>query len=144
MLEQNIFFNLILILFFFYDSFFQHAMRQLIDTGRYDTHSNFTVVLQPFMREVHLPRLEVRAATRKTFNLLTSYHPHYLSISRKGWSARSLVLLAWLFSSQPESSHSHGPCSLEQHGRIPVFVFWHNVHCLYYSYDDHWHWCSFS
>lgn len=38
----------------------QLAMRQLIDSGRYDTHDNFTVILQPFMREIHLPRLEVR------------------------------------------------------------------------------------
>lgn len=37
-------------------------MRELVDSGRYDTHDNFTVVLQPFMREVYLPRLEVREA----------------------------------------------------------------------------------
>ncbi|XP_068509098.1 phospholipase B1, membrane-associated isoform X2 [Syngnathus scovelli] len=34
---------------------YQHAMRQLVDSGRYDTHDNFTVVLQPFFREVFLP-----------------------------------------------------------------------------------------
>ncbi|KAM8833327.1 phospholipase B1, membrane-associated [Synchiropus picturatus] len=34
---------------------YQHAMRTLIDSGRYDTHDNFTVVLQPFFREVFLP-----------------------------------------------------------------------------------------
>lgn len=48
----------------------QHAMRQLIDSGRYDTHENFTVVLQPFMREIYLPRLEVRADTLETFLLV--------------------------------------------------------------------------
>lgn len=48
----------------------QHAMRQLIDSGRYDTHENFTVVLQPFMREIYLPRLEVRADTLDTFLLV--------------------------------------------------------------------------
>lgn len=37
---------------------YQLVMRQLIDSGRYDTHDNFTVILQPFMREVHLPMLE--------------------------------------------------------------------------------------
>lgn len=35
---------------------YQKAMRDLIDSGRYDTHENFTVVLQPFFREVFLPR----------------------------------------------------------------------------------------
>ncbi|KAK7903960.1 hypothetical protein WMY93_016567 [Mugilogobius chulae] len=37
---------------------YQKAMRDLIDSGRYDTHENFTVVLQPFLREVFLPKLE--------------------------------------------------------------------------------------
>ncbi|XP_053191108.1 phospholipase B1, membrane-associated [Scomber japonicus] len=36
---------------------YQHEMRELIDSGRYDTHNNFTVVLQPFFREVVLPIL---------------------------------------------------------------------------------------
>lgn len=48
----------------------QHAMRQLIDSGRYDTHENFTVVLQPFMRDINLPRLEVRADPPETFPLV--------------------------------------------------------------------------
>lgn len=39
---------------------FQSGMRELVDSGRYDTHSNFTVVVQPFFREVMLPLLEVR------------------------------------------------------------------------------------
>ncbi|XP_034713353.1 phospholipase B1, membrane-associated [Etheostoma cragini] len=37
---------------------YQHAMKELIDSGRYDTHHNFTVVLQPFLREIFLPKLE--------------------------------------------------------------------------------------
>ncbi|XP_029350194.1 phospholipase B1, membrane-associated-like [Echeneis naucrates] len=37
---------------------YQHAMRELVDSGKYDTHNNFTVVLQPFFREVFLPVLE--------------------------------------------------------------------------------------
>ncbi|KAM9777533.1 phospholipase B1, membrane-associated-like [Neosynchiropus ocellatus] len=37
---------------------YQHAMRTLVDSGRYDTHHNFTVVLQPFFREVFLPLTE--------------------------------------------------------------------------------------
>lgn len=38
----------------------QSAMRELIDSGRYDTHDNFTVVLQPFFREIFLPKLQVK------------------------------------------------------------------------------------
>lgn len=34
---------------------YQKAMRDLVDSGRYDTHENFTVLLQPFLREIFLP-----------------------------------------------------------------------------------------
>ncbi|XP_069008959.1 phospholipase B1, membrane-associated-like [Embiotoca jacksoni] len=46
---------------------YQHAMRELIDSGRYDTQDNFTVVLQPFFREVVLPRLEDGRPDRSYF-----------------------------------------------------------------------------
>ncbi|XP_039992557.1 phospholipase B1, membrane-associated isoform X1 [Xiphias gladius] len=47
---------------------YQHAMRELIDSGRYDTHDNFTVVLQPLMREVFLPTLEDGRPDRSYFS----------------------------------------------------------------------------
>ncbi|XP_030299017.1 phospholipase B1, membrane-associated isoform X2 [Sparus aurata] len=47
---------------------YQSAMRELIDSGRYDTHVNFTVVLQPFLREVYLPRLEDGRPDRSYFS----------------------------------------------------------------------------
>lgn len=47
----------------------QRAMRELVDSGRYDTHDNFTVVLQPFIREVFLPKLEVRANIPPALNV---------------------------------------------------------------------------
>lgn len=37
----------------------QRGMRELVESGRYDTHDDFTVVLQPFFRNVFLPVLEV-------------------------------------------------------------------------------------
>ncbi|XP_028251819.1 phospholipase B1, membrane-associated-like [Parambassis ranga] len=46
---------------------YQHAMRELIDSGMYDTHNNFTVVLQPFFREVFLPKLEDGRPDRSYF-----------------------------------------------------------------------------
>ncbi len=39
----------------------QRGMRELVESGRYDTHDNFTVVLQPFFRNVFLPVLEVHS-----------------------------------------------------------------------------------
>ncbi len=39
----------------------QRGMRELVESGRYDTHDNFTVVLQPFFRNVFLPMLEVHS-----------------------------------------------------------------------------------
>ncbi|XP_077416085.1 phospholipase B1, membrane-associated isoform X2 [Vanacampus margaritifer] len=47
---------------------YQHAMRQLVDSGRYDTHDNFTVVLQPFFREVFLPTLPDGKPDRSFFS----------------------------------------------------------------------------
>ncbi|KPP78103.1 phospholipase B1, membrane-associated-like [Scleropages formosus] len=45
---------------------YQRGMRDLVDSGRYDTHSNFTVVLQPFFHEVVPPRLELEPLGNKT------------------------------------------------------------------------------
>ncbi|KAK2826410.1 hypothetical protein Q5P01_020624 [Channa striata] len=47
---------------------YQRGMRELIDSGRYDTHNNFTVVLQPFFREVFLPMLEDGRPDRSYFS----------------------------------------------------------------------------
>ncbi|XP_058472096.1 phospholipase B1, membrane-associated [Solea solea] len=47
---------------------YQRAMRELVDSGRYDTHDNFTVVLQPFFREVFLPILEDGRPDRSFFS----------------------------------------------------------------------------
>ncbi|XP_034531226.1 phospholipase B1, membrane-associated [Notolabrus celidotus] len=47
---------------------YQLGMRELIDSGRYDTHNNFTVVLQPFLREVFLPYLEDGRPDRSYFS----------------------------------------------------------------------------
>ncbi|XP_054872132.1 phospholipase B1, membrane-associated-like isoform X2 [Amphiprion ocellaris] len=35
---------------------YQRVLHELVESGRYDTHSNFTVVIQPFFREVLVPR----------------------------------------------------------------------------------------
>ncbi|XP_019727801.1 phospholipase B1, membrane-associated-like [Hippocampus comes] len=47
---------------------YQRAMRELVDSGRYDTHDNFTVVLQPFFREVLLPTLPDGKPDRSYFS----------------------------------------------------------------------------
>uniref|UniRef100_UPI0037E7CE66 phospholipase B1, membrane-associated-like n=1 Tax=Semicossyphus pulcher TaxID=241346 RepID=UPI0037E7CE66 len=47
---------------------YQLAMRELIDSGRYDTHNNFTVVLQPFFRKIFLPYLEDGRPDRSYFS----------------------------------------------------------------------------
>ncbi|XP_070776745.1 phospholipase B1, membrane-associated-like [Enoplosus armatus] len=47
---------------------YQNAMRELVDSGRYDTHDNFTVVVQPFIREVLLPTLEDGRPDRSYFS----------------------------------------------------------------------------
>ncbi|KAM9842921.1 phospholipase B1, membrane-associated [Aulostomus maculatus] len=47
---------------------YQREMRELIDSGRYDTHNNFSVVLQPFFREIFLPQLEDGRPDRSYFS----------------------------------------------------------------------------
>ncbi|XP_041668835.1 phospholipase B1, membrane-associated isoform X2 [Cheilinus undulatus] len=51
-----------------FNAAYQLSMRELIDSGRYDTHDNFTVVLQPFFREVFLPYLEDGRPDRSYFS----------------------------------------------------------------------------
>ncbi|KAJ8340973.1 hypothetical protein SKAU_G00332640 [Synaphobranchus kaupii] len=46
---------------------YQRRTRELVESGRYDRHSNFTVVLQPFFREVVLPLLEDGRPDRSYF-----------------------------------------------------------------------------
>ncbi|XP_028828441.1 phospholipase B1, membrane-associated [Denticeps clupeoides] len=65
---------------------YQGGMRGLVDSGRYDTHNNFTVVLQPFFREVLLPLLEDGRPDRSYFS------PDCFHLSQKAHTlmARSL------------------------------------------------------
>ncbi|XP_066479333.1 phospholipase B1, membrane-associated [Tiliqua scincoides] len=37
---------------------YQNSMQKLVETGRYDTKEDFTVVLQPFLRSIRLPLLQ--------------------------------------------------------------------------------------
>ncbi|XP_061115105.1 phospholipase B1, membrane-associated-like [Conger conger] len=46
---------------------YQRKMQELVESGRYATHSNFTVVLQPFFRDVVLPLLEDGRPDRSYF-----------------------------------------------------------------------------
>ncbi|KAL2099031.1 hypothetical protein ACEWY4_005511 [Coilia grayii] len=46
---------------------YQRGMVELVDSGRYDTHDNFTVVVQPFFREVVLPLLDDGRPDRSYF-----------------------------------------------------------------------------
>ncbi|XP_047657809.1 phospholipase B1, membrane-associated-like isoform X2 [Tachysurus fulvidraco] len=39
---------------------YQRVLKDLVESGRYDTHSNFTVVLQPFLRDIAVPMLDGR------------------------------------------------------------------------------------
>ncbi|KAL8185593.1 UNVERIFIED_CONTAM: Lysophospholipase 1, partial [Gekko kuhli] len=37
---------------------YQSSIQKLVETGRYDTQEDFTVVLQPFLRNISLPLLQ--------------------------------------------------------------------------------------
>ncbi|PWA27875.1 hypothetical protein CCH79_00000514, partial [Gambusia affinis] len=47
---------------------YQRSLHELIESGRYDTHSNFTVVIQPFLRDIALPRLPDGRPDRSYFS----------------------------------------------------------------------------
>ena len=48
----------------------------LVESGRYDTHSNFTVVIQPLLRDVIVPLLEVSHVCRVVDGDLRLVNPH--------------------------------------------------------------------
>uniref|UniRef100_A0A087YKL9 Phospholipase B1, membrane-associated n=1 Tax=Poecilia formosa TaxID=48698 RepID=A0A087YKL9_POEFO len=47
---------------------YQRSLHELIDSGRYDTQSDFTVVIQPFLRDIALPRLPDGRPDRSYFS----------------------------------------------------------------------------
>ncbi|XP_031438004.1 phospholipase B1, membrane-associated-like [Clupea harengus] len=47
---------------------YQRAIHELIESERYDTHDNFTVVIQPFLREIVLPVLPDGRPDRSYFS----------------------------------------------------------------------------
>ncbi|XP_036406044.1 phospholipase B1, membrane-associated-like, partial [Megalops cyprinoides] len=65
---------------------YQRGLWELVESGRYDTHSNFTVVLQPFFREVVLPVLEDGRPDRSFFT------PDCFHLSQKSQSLMARAL----------------------------------------------------
>ncbi|XP_041703044.1 phospholipase B1, membrane-associated-like [Coregonus clupeaformis] len=65
---------------------YQRGMRELVDSGRYDTHPNFTVVLQPFFRELVLPLLSDGRPDRSYFS------PDCFHLSQKAHSLMARAL----------------------------------------------------
>uniref|UniRef100_UPI0037E86F51 phospholipase B1, membrane-associated-like n=1 Tax=Semicossyphus pulcher TaxID=241346 RepID=UPI0037E86F51 len=47
---------------------YQRSLQKLVESGRYDTRSDFTVVIQPFFREIVVPRLPDGRADRSFFS----------------------------------------------------------------------------
>ncbi|KAM6912234.1 phospholipase B1, membrane-associated [Xenentodon cancila] len=78
---------------------YQSAMRVLIDSGRYDTHNNFTVVLQPFFREVFLPRLKDGRPDRSYFS------PDCFHLSQKAHTLMARAL--WNNMLEPVGNKTH-------------------------------------
>ncbi|XP_047243288.1 phospholipase B1, membrane-associated-like isoform X3 [Girardinichthys multiradiatus] len=65
---------------------YQRSLHELIESGRYDTRSDFTVVIQPFLRDITLPRLPDGHPDRSFFS------PDCFHLSQKAHTvmARSL------------------------------------------------------
>ncbi|XP_065123437.1 phospholipase B1, membrane-associated-like [Paramisgurnus dabryanus] len=65
---------------------YQRAMVQLVESGRYDTHENFTVVLQPFFRNVSLPLMKDGRPDRSHFS------PNCVHLSQKAHTLMAQAL----------------------------------------------------
>ncbi|XP_060927910.1 phospholipase B1, membrane-associated [Limanda limanda] len=65
---------------------YQRSLHELVESGRYDTRSDFTVVIQPFLRDIILPRLPGGRPDRSFFS------PDCFHLSQKSHTllARSL------------------------------------------------------
>ncbi|XP_061602963.1 phospholipase B1, membrane-associated-like [Cololabis saira] len=47
---------------------YQHALHELVESGRYDTRSDFTVVIQPLLRDIIVPKLPGGKVDRSFFS----------------------------------------------------------------------------
>ncbi|XP_061098603.1 phospholipase B1, membrane-associated [Conger conger] len=65
---------------------YQRGLWELVESGCYDTHSNFTVVLQPFFRDVVIPLLEDGRPDRSYFT------PDCFHLSQKSHSLMARAL----------------------------------------------------
>ncbi|XP_028809294.1 phospholipase B1, membrane-associated-like [Denticeps clupeoides] len=65
---------------------YQLAVKELVDAGQYDTHENFTVVVQPFLREIVLPLLPDGRPDRSFFS------PDCFHLSQKAHSLMARAL----------------------------------------------------
>uniref|UniRef100_A0A8C1W9H7 Si:ch211-214p16.3 n=1 Tax=Cyprinus carpio TaxID=7962 RepID=A0A8C1W9H7_CYPCA len=65
----------------------QRGMSELVNSGRYDTHDNFTVVIQPFFRNVFLPVLEDGRPDHLTFFSVDCFH-----FSERGHAEMAIAL----------------------------------------------------
>ncbi|XP_041832725.1 phospholipase B1, membrane-associated-like [Melanotaenia boesemani] len=65
---------------------YQHALHEIVESGRYDTRSDFTVVIQPFFREIVVPRQPDGRPDRSFF----SADCFHLSLKAQTLMARSL------------------------------------------------------
>nr|XP_014425321.2 phospholipase B1, membrane-associated [Pelodiscus sinensis] len=65
---------------------YQNSTRKLIESGRYDTHENFTVVLQPFFQNIKIPLLQDGRAD------ISFFAPDCFHLSQKSHSQLSRTL----------------------------------------------------
>lgn len=82
-------------------SFLKRVVHELVESGRYDTRPDFTVVIQPFLRNVVLPRLPV---SNYYLHSTSSWWLYGVFIVRSSvhqtpsdsWSSYSHLFLTWM------------------------------------------------
>ncbi|XP_041950493.1 phospholipase B1, membrane-associated-like [Alosa sapidissima] len=78
---------------------YQQVLHELTESGRYDTHDNFTVVIQPFMRTIILPLLPDGRADRSYFT------PDCFHLSQKAHTQMARAL--WNNMLEPLGNKTH-------------------------------------
>lgn len=116
---------------------YQAKLTALIDSGKYDSDDDFTVVIQPFFVNAQLPRDNVSQHSHH-FGVHCSKSLKCWVVSKlwlvhaviTEWGSRQILLCTGLLPLQWEGTQRCSCCPLEQHGETHTQM-WSNPSCLF-------------
>ncbi|MGH0142258.1 UNVERIFIED_CONTAM: hypothetical protein FKN15_075902 [Acipenser sinensis] len=107
---------------------YQRVTRELVESGRYDTRDDFTVVLQPFFREVQIPLLPTDPFLRTYKNSNYSYPgPVPTQAPIKNFGSDLSCLDRAPSENIPTSAHKLRPADVKVVAALGDSITWDNV-----------------